>query len=169
MAIRVRDFMPRRAEFEEVVTCYQAGFPEGHNRYSLSRLARFQRDTILVAEDLADSGIRRIVGVIIGIASPKEAWLTGMSVLPDPEYRFGACSFRLLEALALRFAALGFREAFGTTCRPGIDALAQRIGAELLRVEDDYYFDGQHRTVYRGTLETLPRLKALVRTVGFDN
>ena len=45
MQIIIRDFCPQ--DFEAMAECYRAGFPQGHNRYTLSRLARFQKDTII--------------------------------------------------------------------------------------------------------------------------
>jgi len=137
--------------------CYRAGFPEGHNRYSLSRLVRFQRDTILVAEDR-----KRIVGVLIGITSCREAWLTGLSVLPEQQYRFRRCSMQLLKALGRRLIELGFKEAFATTGRKSVSWLARAVGASLVAEEKNFYFDGRPRWIYRATPATMPKLQRLL-------
>lgn len=151
----IRDFRPH--DFEGLVDCYQQGFPQGHNRYSLSRLVRFQRDSILVADR-----DRRVVGVIIGITSHREAWLTGLSVLPGTQSLRQKTSVRLMQALGGRLSELGFNEALASTARRSIKSLTERVGATLVSVETDFYFDGETRHLYRADMPVLNRLTALL-------
>jgi len=155
----IRNFRTR--DFEGLVDCYRRGFPEGHNRYSLSRLCRFQRDSILIAEqrDL-------VVGVVIGITNIREAWMTGMSVLPESRYRYGTVSMRLLVALGDRFLQMGFQEAFGTTNRGAMIGVAKACGAQLVSEEPDYYWDGREKLIFKAVPKALARLKALIPPFG---
>ena len=150
----VRDFRPQ--DFEGLVDCYRQGFPRGHNRYTLSRLVRFQRDTILVAEKNT-----AIEGVIIGISSHREAWLTGLSVLPQLKLRMARVSMRLMHSLGERFVEVGFTQAFATTSRRSVSALAHRINATLLSEEPNFYFDGEVRSLYQADFTTLNNLNKL--------
>jgi hypothetical protein len=152
MNMLIRDF--QRADFDRVVDCYSTGFPQGHNRYSLSRLVRFQSDTILVAEHED-----QIVGTIIGISSHREAWLTGLSVLPGTPH---AVSLHLMYALGKRFVEVGFAKAFATTSRRSVNSFARNIGATLVSVEQNYYFDGETKNLYEADLATLARLDRIV-------
>ena len=157
--IAIRDFRP--ADFEALVDCYRTGFPEGHNRYSLSRLCRFQRDSILVAEHR-----QRIVGVLIGITSSREAWMTGMSVLPESRYRYGTVSMRLLAELGDRFLQMGFREALGTTNRGAMIGIAKACGAKLVSEEPNFYWDGREKLIFKAEPYSLVRLKLLILPFG---
>jgi len=150
----VRDF--RAQDFEGLVDCYRQGFPEGHNRYALSRLVRFQQDTILVAEEGTE-----IVGVIIGISSHREAWLTGLSVLPQLKLRMTRVSMHLMHSLGKRFVEVGFTQAFATTSRRSVNTLAKRVNSTLLSEEPNFYFDGEVRSLYLADLTTLDNLSRL--------
>ncbi len=155
--MKIRGFRPE--DFDQLVDCYRIGFPKGHNRYSLSRLVRYQRDTVMVAEDQ-----RKVIGVIIGITSYREAWLTGLSVLPSSEPNQHRCSMHLLQSLGNRLLALGFDHAFATTQRRSINSLARIVKAELVSVDKSFYFDGQTRWVYRADMSDLRRLTRLLPT-----
>lgn len=155
--MKIRDFSPK--DFEGFVDCYRTGFPEGHNRYSLSRLVRFQKETILIAEHQ-----EKIVGVIVGITSAREAWLTGLSVLPNNSHNFSRCSMRLIQALGSRLVALGFHHAFATTGRRSVNSLATTIQAELVDVDPNFYFDNQPRWIYKADMSTLQRLHRMLPT-----
>lgn len=67
--IEVVSFLPRY--FNGMVDCYRCGFPQGHNRYTLARLARFQGDSIF----LAINHRGQVVGVLIGITSARDPGL----------------------------------------------------------------------------------------------
>lgn len=86
--IEIVDF--QRRYFEGMVDCYRTGFPAGHNRYTLARLSRFQRDSIFLA--INELGL--VVGVLIGITSAREAWFTALTLLPNsgnqPQIAFSA-------------------------------------------------------------------------------
>jgi len=157
----IRDF--RHGDFEQVARCYERGFPEGHNRYSLSRLIRWfegegnGQGTILVAEE---EGV--VVGVVIGISTHWRAWMTGLSVLPGHGGFLGLNFVKLLLSLAFRFATLGYTEAYATTARMNMKVLADRVGAELLREEQDFFFDGRSRWLYRVDLGYLSRFQHLL-------
>ena len=157
----IRDF--QASDFESTLNCYQRGFPEGHSRYSLARLLRWfagkdpEQGSILVAEDQG-----RIVGVVIGITSHWRAWITGLTVLPESKYIFAMCSLRLLAALGQRFLSLGFSQAYATTGRAKVRSLASMVGAELVGVEPNFFFDGQQRWIYRVDLKTFAKLIALL-------
>ena len=155
--ITVRGFRPTRDEFEGLVTCYTTGFPEGKNRFALSRDCRQHEDTIFVAEHHS-----MIVGVLMGITKYNKAFLTGMSVLPDPRYRFGTVSMRLLIALGERYAQIGFSEAEGTTNRGAMIGIARACGATLVKESEDHYYDGKDKLLYRADVRALGRLKMLV-------
>jgi len=152
--IQIIDF--KRKYFEGMVDCYARGFPEGHNRYTLARLSRFQRDSIFLAVNEPD----RIIGVLIGITSAREAWFTALTLLPNVGNQ-GQIVFQLAHRLSDRLIDLGFREAFLTTERRSILRLVQRVGAPHIVEVPNCYFDGKKRwvvTVNRGNLPKLIRL-----------
>lgn len=150
----IRDFHAR--DFDALVDCYRTGFPQGHNRYTLSRLVRFQRDTILVAEEQG-----QLVGTIIGITSHKEAWLTGLSVLPTAP-AFQHTSMRLMHGLGSRFIEVGFSHAFATTGRRSVHALARLINASLVSVESNFYYDGEQKGLYKADMASLKSLEGYI-------
>ena len=151
--IEIVNFLPKH--FEGMAECYRAGFPDGHNRYALSRLARFQSETII----LAVHEQQKVVGVIIGITSHREAWLTALTVLPRAEAR---CYLELLDALGHRLYDLGFRQAYATTHRPSILKLAWRVGVQDLTYEKNFYFDGSDRYILTLDVQNLYALHRLL-------
>jgi len=154
--IKIVSFLPKY--FDGAVDCYRFGFPEGHNRYTLARLARFQRDTMFVALDEHQD----VVGVLIGMTSYNEAWFTALAVMPTVSY-FQKCALLLSQAVANRFVDLGFTEARFTTRRRGVIKLAQRVKAVSMMEEPNYYFDGQNRYVVTVNTGNLPLLVKLIQ------
>jgi len=154
--IKVVPFLPKY--FNDAVDCYRLGFPEGHNRYTLARLARFQRDTIFVAlNDYSD-----VVGVLIGVTSYCEAWFTALTVIPTVKH-FQKCALLLARSVANRFIDLGFTKAHFTTKRRGVLKLAQRLQAVKIVEEPNYFFDGQDRYVITVNTDNLPPLVKLIQ------
>ena len=152
----IRDF--RTGDFEGLVTCYRTGFPNGHSRYGLSRIVRYHMDTTFVAEE---SGT--IVGMVIGVVSPREAWLTSLTVLPEPGLSRRRYSMKLLQGLGERLRIFGFGHVMATTERRSVISLASLLQAELLAVEENFYFDGKRRWIYRADMGTLQRLDLRLR------
>ncbi|MDZ7798371.1 MAG: hypothetical protein U5L76_02005 [Patescibacteria group bacterium] len=152
--IDIIDFQPKY--FENMVTCYQFGFPEGHNRYTLGRLARWQRDTIILARHN-----KTVVGVLIGIISYQEAWFTALTVLPTVPL-LDKCSLHLVKAMALRFIELGFTEAYFTTVRRSVLRLAKRIKATKIQTVPHCYYDGNKRHLITVSTENLPFINQLL-------
>lgn len=158
--MHIRDF--RVADFEQVFECYQRGFPEGHNRYSLARLVRWYEingrvGTFLVAEEDG-----KVVGVIIGIPTPQRAWITGLTVLPEYRGLFKLYPVKLIISLILRFMEMGFTEAYATTGRPDMKRLADLTGAELISEEANFYFDGRSRWLYRISFGLLSKYQSRI-------
>ena len=154
----IREFNPTKGEFEQFMECYRAGFPEGYDRYWMSRTVRIHRDTVFVAEDNS-----RIVGVVVGICSSREAWMTSLAVVRDEKYGFAKTTLRLLRTLGTRFQELGFKEAFATTGRPSVVQFANSVGATLIGLEKDYYFDDEDRYIFKGSTGSLENLGRLIR------
>ena len=160
----IREF--RNRDFDGVVRCHQACFAQrGHSRWGLARLVRFHGNTTFVAEFNGE-----VVGVALGITAHGlmtgevkcQAWLTGLSVLPKRELLFAGCYLRLLKALGERLLVLGFHEAYATTNRKNMQYIAERVGAELIATEPDYYFDGAERSIYRITPRVMPHVYELL-------
>ncbi|MCH7492031.1 hypothetical protein IID19_00355 [Patescibacteria group bacterium] len=153
--IQIIDF--RRNHFEGMVDCYRHGFPEGHNRYTLARLSKFQRDSIF----LAVNDLNQVIGVLIGITSAREAWFTALTLLPNvgnPKQ----ITFQLAYKLSNRLIELGFDEAFLTTERRSILRLVQRVEAPHIEEIPNCYFDGKKRWVVTVNHSNLPKLIALM-------
>lgn len=151
----IRNFMI--PDFDDLVRCYQRSFPMGHNRYTLARLARFQKETIFVATEND-----QIIGMTIGISSQQRAWITATCVLPDPKLLFGKCSIRLVQALMQRFAEFGYTEFYTSTARPSVRNIATMVGAKLVAVEKNFFFDGEVRWIYQDSIDVFPRLGHLL-------
>lgn len=152
--IEVVNFQPKY--FDGLVDCYNIGFPfpERHSRYTLARLARIQRDTIILALDQGE-----VVGILIGQTSYREAWFTILAVKPVEV--FDRRALLLARAGAERFVELGFNEAYFTTARKSLRRLAERIKATEIVWEPNYYFDGQGRWVVKADVASLPLLTKL--------
>lgn len=154
--IQIVDF--QREYFEGMVDCYRRGFPEGHNRYTLARLSRFQRDSIFLAVNELD----QVIGVLIGITSAREAWFTALTLLPNAGNQ-GQIAFQLARMLSNRLIDLGFSEAFLTTERRSILRLVQRVGAPHIVEVPNCYFDGKKRWVVTVNHSNLPQLIKLIK------
>jgi len=146
-----------RRFFEDMFTCYQLGFTDGHNGYTLARLALFQRDTIFLAVN--ESGL--VVGVLIGITSAREAWFTGLTLLPGTS---GAQQLiaRLAQALSHRFIDFGFDQARLTTRRRSILRFVERVKAPSIIEAPDCYHDGVNRWIVTVNMSNLPLLTRLI-------
>ncbi|XOU94841.1 MAG: hypothetical protein ACNFW9_02110 [Candidatus Kerfeldbacteria bacterium] len=140
-----------------MVDCYNQGFPDGHNRYTLARLSRFQRDSIFLAINEFDL----VVGVLIGITSVREAWFTALTLLPNVGNQ-SQIIFQLANHLSNRFVDMGFDEAHLTTKRRSIHRLVQRVGAPNIVEVKNCYFDDQTRWVVTVNRSNLPQLIKLI-------
>jgi len=152
--IQITNFLPKY--FEGVVGCYQEGFPRGHNRYTLSRLARWQSDTILIALDNT-----RVTGVLIGFTSYREAWITALTVLPSAQ-SFNKISLLLAEAMARRFTEIGFTEAKFTTARRSVLKLARLVNPCSIDTIPNCYYDDHARYLVTVNTASVPPLKLLL-------
>jgi len=61
--------------------------------------------------------------------------------------------------MGLRFASLGYNEAYATTGRANVKMLAERLGAEVIEETPNFFFfDGQSRWVYRADISLCKKL-----------
>jgi len=146
-----------RKYFEDMILCYQFGFPDGHNRYTLARLALFHKDTIFLAVNESSM----VVGVLIGITSVREAWFTGLTLLPVTS---GAQQLiaRLAQVLSHRFIDLGFDQARLTTRRRSILRFVERVKAPSIIEVPNCYHDDVNRWIATVNMSNLPLLTRLI-------
>ncbi|MFC1687602.1 hypothetical protein ACFL0L_03415 [Patescibacteria group bacterium] len=143
-----------------MVTCYRQGYPlpVGHNRFSLSRIVRFLPEGIFIAVEKD-----RVVGVLIGITAHDIAWFTALAVLPSVS-SFERCSLLLGQAVGEQFRRLGYAQARFTTERRSVRRLADRIQAQSIIQEPDFFFDGKQRWVVTVDAASLPLITQLSRS-----
>ncbi len=141
------------ADFDSAFQCYQTSFPIGHNTYSFARILRFQPETFLVA---ARRDSQAVVGVIIGFAESKRAWMTSLSVHLD--YRRQGYGTALIIQLGLRLMELGYQYAYATTEEPAIIHLNEKVGVTEKVWRENYFFDGMRRYVIKIDLKKNKKL-----------